>query len=446
MPHLGYQKSRNRQKIDWGWNVGLRGEMKRYNLGDYQADLRAESEYDFYDKRQNYENRFSIGLSTEFNQYTNDSLSFSFSEVSKQYYAANSIDLLQVKMYDRLLTNRLFYRLSPRNIFSLSTRLQSRYNSYFNGRSIFFIENYLQYLHIARLYTLSFSVRTNEEAQDNAATFTDNQTKRTTMDFQVNYLPNRDNRLEFNFAYVKLQYDTPDPTNYDDRDEQRFVFDVNYFHRFSPYLSMELLTYVYLYHQIYIFEQQSQNNNWNRVLKLNPTINYRSGRLSNKLSTQVLANYTVYDFENEFGAPRSIIFRKYTLSDSLTYQLFGQYHMGAYSKIELEDKGSFFKDEFAQYIVQSYTSQYYNLFLSNEYFFGFVLKAGYTIYKRREWRHVPVKKRSRDIINEGPYFTISYRQSKRLIFSTHITFSNLRDSRTQSQKYITGYLRMHYNI
>ncbi|MBD3224907.1 MAG: hypothetical protein GF313_09265 [Caldithrix sp.] len=444
-PYMGYQQSRNRKITDWGWDVGIDGETRNLRLGQYRTDINAKSEYDFYDKRQNFQNQFDIRFGTRFTDFARDSLSFSFQETSKQYYAADSKNLLQVKLYDRHFRNKLLYNITPRNLLTVNTRIQSRYISYFSGRNVFLIENNVRFLHFGNRFNYVFSFRSNEETQDNAESFTDSQAKRTALGTQLGYRFNNRQSIHFDIDYIKLQYDTPDDENFDDRDEQRFILNLDYHHRFSPYLKMEWFTYAYLFHQIYIFKERSNNNNWNQVFKLNPRIHYEYKRLKNTLSTEILANYTIYDFENGQQV-KSFVFRKYTLSDSIRYRAFGRVFLGLFGRIELEDKGSFFKEDFAQQIVQSYRSYFLNGFIENRYFLKFKVRLGYTRYMRKEWRHLPQKQKYREVINHGPYLNISYDAPGRMVFSAHSSLNLLEDSRGPSSRYGTGYLRLYYNL
>ena len=441
-PYVGYQNARNRNKVDWGWDVGLKSHLRRFEIGDYRTDLLAQSDYDFYDQRRNYENRLDLNVGARFNPYSGDSLRFVFSQNSKQYYAGDSIE--QVQIYQRLWQNKLYYNLSARDMIILRTALESREISYFNGRNVFSFRNILQYYHVGRRVSFGAVLRTSDETQDNAGTLTDSRNRQTAMNFQIDYNYNARNRFNLNLAYVKMQYDTPDSVyNNDDRDEQRFVFTFNYFHRFSPLLTMNWQAYAYLFHRIYIFKEQSQNNNWNRVYKLNPRLNYRYGCVFNRLSTQVLANYTVYDFDALYSQPRSFIFRKYTLADSLTLHLFSFNYLGVQGRLELEDKGSFYKQAVAQQILQSYQSEFVNVFLSDKHFLYFNVTAGYTMHRRREWRYLPVKKASRNMKNYGPYLNIVYHTQQKLFFSAYVAYSLFNDSAAGHGRYYSAYLRLH---
>lgn len=447
-PYAGYQQSKNRSLIDWGWDTGFKGEINQYRIGDYQSTAELESNFDLYDQRKNFDHTFKIALQTRFNEYSSDSLTFSYGEISKEYWGSGleRINLVKVKIFTRELNNRLDYNFSPRNLFNLTTKIQSRSLDFLTNRNIFFIENQLRFLHIGDAYNYGLNLRTNDETQDNSGISTDSRTRQTALNFQWGWRRNPDDLLYFDLAYVKLQYDTPDENNMDDRDEQRFIFNARYLHRFSPFLSMDWNAYAYLYHQIYIHSQMSQNNSWNRVFKLNPKVHYHYDRLRNTLSTEVLANYSVYDFEELFQQTRSFVFRKYSFADSLVYRLFGENHIGFFSRIEFEDKGSFFEKQFAQQVVQSYRSNFFNLFIENRKIFDFELRFGYTIYTRKEWRHIPIKKVSREISNTGPYINLRYKTTAKLLFAATATLSKLSDSNTRTSTYVTSNLQLYYTL
>jgi hypothetical protein len=259
------------------------------------------------------------------------------------------------------------------------------------------------------------------------------------------YRWNPDNQLRFDLAYVKFQYDTPEE-NTDDRDEQRFIMNLTYFHRFSPYLHMEWDVYTYLYHQIYLFNPQSQNNNWNRVFKLNPRVHYRNGRLTNKISSTVLANYTVYDFENRLTNKSSFIYRRFSLSDSLMIPVYKRFGLVLLGRFELEEQGSFFKEAFSQQVVQSLQSYLLNIQLVNERVLNMRVALGYSRYMEKRWRHIPRKQLNREIINSGPFLNVSYNNSPGLVLNGYVTLSTLDDSNIRKTRVSTGQLRLYYNF
>lgn len=442
-PYLGYQYAKNRRHIDWGWDTGMRLKLNNYRFSNYTSDLQFSTDYDVYPTRQNKEYDVVSHLSARFSKFSSDSLYSHWNDLTKQYYVADSIE--QVTIRDRGLTNKLFYNLNSMNHLLFQTKLQLRHISYFNGRKILLFENYLRYLHTGRKWNFLFTFQTSDETQDNAGTFTDSRTRQSAFNANATYRPNGKHQFFLSAAYVKLQYDTPDSiVNNDDRDEQRFVLTFRYRWKISPVLTLDFLTYAYLFHQIYIYKERSLNNNWNRIYKLHPRVHYHWGPISNRLNAEVLANYTVYDFDYLTSDPRSFVFRKFTLSDSLVLHYLTHQYIGGFYRIELEDKGSFFAKEFAQQVLQSYRSRFFTIFLRNTHFLFFNLDIGYTYYRRKEWRYVPLKTLNRTLTNQGPYFELSYSILPRILFSANASFLNLDDSRKPKSHYTTGKLKLTY--
>lgn len=445
-PYAGIQQSKNRKYIDWGWNVGLKGKFKSYNLGDYNLSAQFDSDFDLYDNRQNYDNEFNIGANTIFNRYTSDSISFSFSEAKKEYYDSNPNQkkIIEVNILSRNLHNSLHYSLSSKNRFSLLTNIESRKLDFISDRNIFLIDNRFKFTHFGSKLYYDLSLRTNDETQNNTEIRTNNRTRQTIMRVETDYHLSQKKIFEIDFTYAKLQYDTPDISNTEDRDEQRYILEIGYDQEISNYLSMDWTLYTYFYHKIYLSSLQSQNNNWHRLFKLNPRINFNYGRLRNVLDTEVSANYTIYDFEELFTEVHSFVRRYYSMADSLIYQFYGQLHFGIFTRIELDDKGPFFQENQTQQVVQSYQSNFYNLFVENQDILNFNVRLGYTHSQQVFWRHLPNKKRYREITNTGPYVSIRYSVMDRIFFTTYASYSSLDDTSMGSKHYSTGSLRLNY--
>jgi len=444
-PSLGKQNSRYRSLSEWGWDAGISGDVKNISVDEYDMKLDFRSEYDRYRKRRNSENYLDLSIYKEFSEYTEDSLSISIQETRKQRYTADGANIKEAKISQRYLANKLIYRFSPRSQLFLNTILASDKLDYLTDSKEFSIENQLRFITFSDNYAYGFTFRTYEENQDVANILSDNQRAQTTMGLNGLYNWNDNNTIKFNIAYIKFQHDTPED-NTDDRDEQRFILNLNYFRKINPYLSMEWLVYTYLDHQIYLFNPQSQNNKWNRIVKIQPRIHYRNGKLINKLSTSVLANYTVYDFEEQLENKTSFIFRKYMLSDSLQIPLYRRIHLVLLGRMELEDKGNFIKNKFEQILVQSYRSYLLNIYLLNESFLNMRVSLGYSNYLRRDWRHIPTKRMARKIINEGPFVNIAYDSSANLKLICNVTLNSRDDSNMRKSRSSTGYLKLYYNF
>src|SRR4030095_96829 len=134
----------------------------------------------------------------------------------------------------------------------------------------------------------------------------------------VFYNLNEMNRIELTGNASILKYDTQSDENFDDRDEVGFV--IYLAHRFNNLKNLLLTTSIdlNLYHTVYIFSQKSSNNNWNRILRFTSKSFFTPADWFRNIGTfNVLANYTVYDFEDIVSSVQSYSFRQVNLKDSM---------------------------------------------------------------------------------------------------------------------------------
>jgi hypothetical protein len=443
-PYLGYQRSENKSIIDYGWNIGLNGKVYHYLVGNYKGDLNIENNYDLYENRQNRYNNFAVNIKTKLSEIVSDSVSLNYTRDFKQYYLQvekDSFFLNDLLMNYRSLHNYLNYRLSRNSQFNINTTIESKNiiddNPVDrNKRNILRFENYFYYQYLLSNIFVLFGVHMYSENQDNLGFQTDNISKQTAFRTYFSYDFNKNNKFEFKFDYIKFQYDTPDTiTNHEDRDEQRFIGTLKYYHYFSPILAMNLEFYSNFFHRMYISEERSSNNNWNRIYGLGSEVRYNNNNWKNILKSQILTNYTIYDFEEIFPAIHSFIFRKYVISDSLNIPFCQNIIFGLHIRIELEDKGQFFKKEFAQKVLHSTKSNYYDFFLKSEKIFLFDLNFGINFYRRLDWQHVPAKMQIRNIYSYSPYIRLLYFLSKNIRFTSYLARTYVVDKMKQQYSY-----------
>ena len=160
--------------------------------------------------------------------------------------------------------------------------------------------------------------------------------------------------------------------------------------------------------------------------------------------TQVLANYTVYDFDEIFNETRSYVFREYIISDSLEIPIFTDLILGLYGEIELIDTGSFYKDEFSEKLMSSINIGWYEFYLRKRNILNFDLIAGVVVYQREGWRHVPDLIRVRNNRKISPYLSLIYPLGKNVRFVSNVSISYLNDMGRQVSTYTTGNLNLYY--
>jgi hypothetical protein len=169
-----------------------------------------------------------------------------------------------------------------------------------------------------------------------------NTIRQTQLALHVSQAVGRRDTLSLSASTVKMQYDTPSEENFDDRDELFVLAGLRWVHRFSPYFRASLSGDVNLRHTVFIFAERSANNTWNRVIRLAPSTELRIGQgVVSRNSAEIVANYTVYDFETAGLAQRSFSMRQLTVSDSTLVHLGAdfwtevQLHVRVYERGEL---------------------------------------------------------------------------------------------------------------
>lgn len=163
------------------------------------------------------------------------------------------------------------------------------------------------------------------------------------------YRISRHDTLSMNGSVSIYRYDTPSLTNYFDRDEQSIQGEIRYARTFSPVLGFSIYGQVFLTHLVYLFGQNSNDNNWNRIFRLAPAVHYHLGKdFQNYFEAEVLANYTEYDFEGRTQNIRGRSFRELRIRDSVEIGLTGSLRLMAFGDLRVSERGSFSWSQFAE--------------------------------------------------------------------------------------------------
>lgn len=197
------------------------------------------------------------------------------------------------------------------------------------------------------------------------------------------------NRLEFVGNASILRYDTPSNENTDDRDELNFLVYLG--HRYDNGNNFQLLNSVdlNLYHTVYIFGEKSSNNNWNRVIRFTSRNTFTPIEAIRTVNTfSVLANYTVFDFQDIVSSVKSYSFRQFNIKDSTIVSFTDYLGTDVYAELKLYERGELNWNAFSIRPVNYFEDKIINAELN--YFFNkfIILSAGYRYFEQRRFNFV----------------------------------------------------------
>lgn len=204
------------------------------------------------------------------------------------------------------------------------------------------------------------------------------------------YRITRNDTVALNGSVSIYRYDTPSLTNYFDKDEQSIQGQIRYSRAFSPVLGFSIYGQVFITHLVYLFGQNSNDNNWNRIFRLAPSVQYRLGDgFHNVLEAEVLANYTEYDFEGRTQNIRGRSFRELHLRDSLSAALSGTLRLTLFGDLRISERGTFSWEQFAESPIERTRTEGLASEMSAAAFRGVTFGVGGRLSRVKNYRAVP---------------------------------------------------------
>lgn len=457
-PAVGWTVEEIFDRQDEGWysRVGL--EINKLDMGGYLNTTDLSSVIRDFPGRKNQEHSFFTGWTKAFSDQASDSLRIGYQFSEKRYYLAptepgatmpNALE--QVAINARFVNNHLSYQTGKRSHLSVITEFKNRLinqsnPSLENRRQEIYVSNQFDYrLGLGPINAIT-GVMFSQTINDNPGNQTDIDALQTALTSQLEFRPTPRDVLTNRFSYTKYEYNTPDvQNNVDDRDEQRFIIDTAYRHRFSPYFSLKLNSQIYLYHQIFISGERSANNNWNRIYQLSAGFDHQLAPvIKHNHQLRILANYTVFDFDEVLPQIRSYVFRKLIYTDSLSIKLTDHLYCNSIYQWEKEDNGTFFKDEFSQRVTKEISAHFLNVSIQHQDIFGFQLTSGITFYWRDEWGFIPEERKVREFRSISPRVILIYPASRHLLVYGAYAPNRYTNFGENPQYFTTGKLNLQY--
>lgn len=162
----------------------------------------------------------------------------------------------------------------------------------------------------------------------------------TSLIFETQYSISNTNLLKGNISSMILRYDTESKDNNDDRDELYVTAQI--LHRYDNLLNFIAET-SFEFNSVtlnYLFKERSANNNTNKIYKLTSKTYYSPfNSLTTRNLFQVLANYTVYQYEDLVSQIQSFSFRQFLFNDSTYLKLNTRIFLGFTGNLRIYEQG-----------------------------------------------------------------------------------------------------------
>lgn len=178
--------------------------------------------------------------------------------------------------------------------------------------------------------------------------------------------------------------------SFSDRDIMTKLAKVEHLHVFSPFLSLRTELGFNNFHQIYLSEKLSANNNYNETYILSPRLFVRPcDRLRIEQNYSIQANYISYDFEKETESSRNKILRRGSSSTRVFYSYSPRLDFDVGYTYRYEDYGQLlWRDQWVARRAWERKTHRINLGLSYQIGKRLYVLPKYDYEIRKEWDHV----------------------------------------------------------
>ncbi len=385
--YAGFEKNKQLQINSDGFLLNLNANLDNLDLSDFTLRSYITSEYLKLNlNRVNADLDVFVNLSHNYEQNNRLSLGMRYKLMNRDLLTSYDNTNLQVIPIEGRLENRinpdLFFNFNlldnliiELNMNLLNVNVGKAYNAYYSNISLSNVRRNLKEFqlgftgeakyvsaNILESIGMMFNVRneenlveklydmssTDEEFIKNQEHQRDNNSARTKLFHRGLFMPGNADTVFTNFSLSIYQYDTPSSDNYDDRDEQSINANIGYKHRFTNNFSAGIAAELQMLHLVFLKSERSALNNWNRVIRLAPEIEWTNKIFSIHPKFEILANYTVYDFEDASGSVKSYSYRQIGYKDTICIYL--QQNMSFQFKTSFRyfERGILYWDSFSE--------------------------------------------------------------------------------------------------
>ncbi|MBM4158246.1 MAG: hypothetical protein FJ216_05630 [Ignavibacteria bacterium] len=235
-----------------------------------------------------------------------------------------------------------------------------------------------------------------------------NNSRIAAMGFDLTYRLSGTNSLSLITSSSLLKYDTESKENYDDRDELYVLGTLS--HKYNNLRNFSVETSFDINYSVlnYILKERSSNNYQNKIYKLTTKSIFEP--LDNFLTInyfQVLANYTIYKYEDPVSQVRSFSFRQLYFKDSTLYRLSRIFSVDFTGDIKIYEQADFNKNNFSVKPFRYYDERKCYSYLNCHLFEVIKLSAGFEYFVQKQYDYINGEKTlKRTFENYGPVIRI----------------------------------------
>ncbi len=357
---LGAESNKLLGVEDKGIVTRLRAGVQNIDLDQYRLSSRLQSEISIFPRRTNGDVEASVYLAREFDARNALRLNLTYRTLNRDWYSQITLDTAAQNFIETRLEHRFVG--SAQVLVGVTNDIQSEITTSLSDGSIarafkdasvlapstlasrsldelqFSINASTRYSTSSQQHVFSLGYFSRVEQNIAARHFAslgsaqldtlqeqerirDNTMGRTQIALRSYWNLSRSDTLLLDGAYSIMRYDTPSTQNNDDRDELSAALMLGLAHRFNSTLAVNLSAHVQLNHIVFLKASRSALNGWNRIIQLSPTASISTPLIRLNPQFEVLAQYTVYDFEGKAGVPSSFSFRQISYRDSISIPL-----------------------------------------------------------------------------------------------------------------------------
>jgi len=383
-PLIGFRVDRQQDQIDQGWNYKLSSQLDTVDLDGYETQASLRLNVSDLSPRYYRSNAAQLSFQKNFGEGSFDSLRFQWSNNRWDFYIPADIVMQREFGVKENIRSRVdeVYNIANTLHYAVARDLSAVVQTLVETRTI---SNTFRYKSLLEPALIPYDVVVDEQILDGGIDLVyrdmnnvfasvgihsserderhvlqqisgvdedilasaveqeyqlDNDARRTSLRGIFSMPLSSDDFISFESSAGLLRYDTPDSLNTDDRDELLITVSGREFHRWNQYFEASITAEATLNHIVYLFADRSANNNWNRIFRLAPELTYTPSSVLRTANTfEVLANYTVFDFESIAPTVESYSYRQFAFLDSTSYDMTSRVGLDVFFHLRLYERG-----------------------------------------------------------------------------------------------------------